>query len=120
MAKYVLLLHDAGAFPSDISPEEIQKIIERYVAWRRKVQQGGREVIGHKLRDGEGRLLRGAVGSPAVTDGPYAEATEVVGGLFIVDAASYDEAVSLARDCPHLDFGPIEIREVQPTPSAQM
>jgi hypothetical protein len=70
---------------------------------------------GHKLTDGEGRVLRGAVGSPKVTDGPYAEAREVIGGLFIVDAASYEEVVELSKDCPHLDFGTIEIREVQPT-----
>jgi hypothetical protein len=50
-----------------------------------------------------------------VTDGPYAEGREVIGGLFIVDAKSYDEVVALCRDCPHLDFGAIEIREIQPT-----
>jgi hypothetical protein len=115
MPKYVLLLHDAGTFPSDISPAEIQAIIERYVQWRQRLVQGGREVSGHKLRDGEGRVMRGAIGTPSVSDGPYAEAREVIGGLFIFDAASYDEAVRLCQDCPHLDFGSIEIREVDPT-----
>ena len=69
----------------------------------------------HKLTDGAGRVLRGAVGTPKVTDGPYAEAREVIGGPFIVEAANYEEVVDLSRDCPHLDFGTIEIREVQPT-----
>ncbi|MEZ5286110.1 MAG: YciI family protein [Vicinamibacterales bacterium] len=115
MPQYVLLLHDRGAFPSDISPEEIQAIIQRYVAWREKVSQGGRAVDGHKLRDGEGRVLRGRPGAPTVTDGPFAEAREVIGGLFVIEAASYDEAVALCGDCPHLDFGTIEIREVEPT-----
>ena len=50
-----------------------------------------------------------------VTDGPYAEAREVIGGLFMIEAANYDEVVELSKDCPHLDFGSIEIREVQPT-----
>ena len=115
MPNYVLLLHDAGSFPADISPQEIQAIIQRYVAWRQQVQQGGRAVTGHKLRDGEGRVLRGKSGAPAVKDGPYAEAREVIGGLFIIEAENYDEAVALCRDCPHLDFGAIEIREVEPT-----
>jgi hypothetical protein len=115
MLKYVLLLHDTGTLPAGIGPAEIQAIIQRYVAWRQSVQQGGRHVEGHKLRDGEGRVIRGGSGQPAVTDGPYAEAREVIGGLFILDAASYDEAVALCRDCPHLDFGAIEIREVEPT-----
>jgi hypothetical protein len=115
MPKYVLILHDSGAFPADISPDAIQAIIQRYVAWRQRVQRGGRQVDGHKLRDGEGRVMRGKPGQPSITDGPYAEAREVIGGLFILDAASYEEAAALCSDCPHLDFGAIEIREVEPT-----
>jgi hypothetical protein len=115
MKTYVMILHDSGAFPADISPDEIQAIIRRYVAWRQKLQQNGRTVVGHKLSDGEGRVMRGAPGSTRVTDGPYAEAREVIGGLFILEAGSYDEVVELSRDCPHLDFGTIEIRAVDPT-----
>jgi hypothetical protein len=115
MKKFILLLHDAGGIPPDLGPDQIQAIIERYVAWRTRIQADGRAVDGHKLTDGEGRVMRGSVGAPAIMDGPYAEAREVIGGLFIIDAASYDEVVELARDCPHLAFGTIEIREVQPT-----
>jgi hypothetical protein len=50
-----------------------------------------------------------------VSDGPFAEANEVMGGLFVIEAATYDEVVELCKDCPHLDFGSIEIREVEPT-----
>ena len=115
MPKFIMLLHDSGNFPPDLSPDQIQAIIERYVAWKQKVQANGRQVDGHKLTDGAGRVLRGAVGMPSVTDGPYAESREVIGGLFIVEAANYDEVVELSKDCPHLDFGIVEIREVQPT-----
>jgi hypothetical protein len=59
--------------------------------------------------------MKGSAGSARVTDGPYAEAREVIGGLFIVEAQNYEEVVELSKDCPHLDFGTIEIREVQPT-----
>jgi hypothetical protein len=115
MPKFIMLLHDSGTFPADISPDQMQAIIERYLAWKKRVQANGRNLDGHKLTDGAGRVLRGAVGTPTVTDGPYAEAREVIGGLFIVDAANYEEVVELSKDCPHLDFGTIEIREVQPT-----
>ena len=114
MPKFVLLLHDIGRF-DDLSPGQMQAIIQRYIAWRAKVQADGRSVTGHKLHDGEGRVMRGSGPSMQVTDGPYAEAREVIGGLFVIDAASYDEVVALAKDCPHLDFGAIEIRQVQPT-----
>ena len=115
MPNYILLLHDTGTMPEGMSPAEIQAVIQRYVAWRERIQQGGRKVDGHKLADGSGRVMRGSSGSAKVTDGPYAEAREVIGGLFIIEAGSYDEVVSLCQDCPHLDFGTIEIREVQPT-----
>ena len=114
MKTFIMLLHDAG-FPADISPDEIQAIIQRYVAWRSKIQQNGRKVSGHKLTDGEGRVMRGSGSQIRITDGPYVEAREVIGGLFIVEANNYEEVVELSKDCPHLDFGSIEIREVDPT-----
>lgn len=115
MPDYVLLLHDTGTLPASMSPADIQAVIQRYVAWRQRVQAGGRRVDGHKLVDESGRTMRGAAGKTTVTDGPYAESREVIGGLFIIEAGGYDEAVALCQDCPHLDFGTIEIREVQPT-----
>jgi hypothetical protein len=115
MPNYVLLLHDSGTSFPEMSAAEIQAVIQRYVAWRRRVQEGGRAVSGHKLVDREGRLMRGKRGSATVTDGPYAEAREVIGGLFVLEAKTYDEVVALCQDCPHLEFGTIEIREVQPT-----
>ena len=42
-----------------MSPADIQAVIQRYVAWRQRVQQGGRKVDGHKLVDGQGRVMRG-------------------------------------------------------------
>jgi hypothetical protein len=115
MPRYLLLLHDPGTMPEGIGPQEIQAIIQRYVDWRKKVETAGHAVMGHKLRDGEGRVMKSANGRVSVTDGPYAEAREVVGGLFVVDADSYDQVQALCADCPHLDFGTIEIREIQPT-----
>jgi hypothetical protein len=114
MPQYMLLLRDTGNFPAAISPEEIQAIIQRYIDWRKKVATGGRAISGHKLKDGEGRTMRGKVGAPVVTDGPYAEAKEIIGGLYVIEARDYSEAQRLASDCPHLEFGSIEIREIEP------
>jgi hypothetical protein len=48
-----------------------------------------------------------------VTDGPYSETKEVLGGYYIVSADSYERAIDLARDCPHFDYGgAIEVREL--------
>ena len=110
MPRFVLLLRDNGSFPADASPDEIQRIIQRYRDWSEKVNSRG-----EKLRDGEGRVLRRHGSKTTVTDGPFAESREVLGGYFILEAPTYDDAVKLCDDCPHLDFGSIEIRAIEPT-----
>lgn len=110
MPKFVLMLRDNGSFPSHISPEEIQAIIEKYRVWNARV--GGE---GQKLRDDEGRVLVRQSGGVTVTDGPYVESKEVVGGFMIIDADSYEDAVRHCQDSPHLEYGSIEIRQVEPT-----
>jgi hypothetical protein len=108
MPQFVLMLRDTGMFPSDISPEEIQSIIQRYTDWKIKVQG-----TGQKLYDGEGRIVVRKDGGIAVTDGPYVESKEVLGGYFLLEAEDYDTVTKLVEDCPHLDFGSIEIRRIE-------
>jgi hypothetical protein len=112
MAKYVLMLRDTGTYPG-MSPEQIQKTFERYRAWADSLQQRGKLVAGQKLRSGEGRVMKRNGSKVSVTDGPFVEAKEIIGGQFIIEANDYKEALSLANDCPHLDFGSIEVREVE-------
>lgn len=112
MAQYVLLLRDNGSFPTDMSGEEMQAIIRRYKAWSDGLRAEGRFKGGEKLKDREGRLMRRASSGVSVTDGPFAEAKEIIGGFFLIEAASYEDAVKRANDCPHLDFGTIEVREI--------
>lgn len=102
--------------PADMefTPEMIQAVIEKYNAWTEKLMQSGHLVSLNKLRDGEGRVLRGFGEKQVVTDGPYVETKEVIGGYWIINAASYQEAVRLASDSPQLELGgTIEIREVE-------
>lgn len=113
MPNFVLFLYeDPDAF-TNFSPEELQAIIRRYTAWGQRLAESGRKVAGQKLHDGTGRLLRKRDERLLVTDGPYAEAREVIGGYYIVRADTFEQAVELASDCPHLEFGQIEIREIE-------
>lgn len=114
MPQFVLLLRDApGSFPADASPEEMQSIIGRYREWSQRVRTAPGS---QKLRDREGRVVRRDGTSLAVTDGPYAESREVLGGFFVVEADDYDQAQQLVADCPHLDYGSIEIRQIEVMP----
>ena len=119
MAEFMLLLHeDPGTSGfQGLAPEEIEKVIGEYVAWRQQLAQSGRLAGGKKLRDEGGRWLTGENGRVRVVDGPFSEANEVIGGFFMITAADYSEAVQISSDCPHLKYGGrIELREVEPTP----
>jgi hypothetical protein len=113
MARYALFLHDNPEAFVGMSPEQMQQVIEKYVAWGGRLRAAGVLEGGQKLADEPGRVMRGSNGQVRVTDGPYSETKEVLGGYYIVSASGYDQAVDLARDCPHLEYGgAIEVREV--------
>ena len=65
----------------------------------------------HRLAEDSGKVLRNG----RVTDGPYSEAKEVLGGYFLIEAANYDQAVERTKDHPHLHYGgTIEVRAIHP------
>ena len=53
-------------------------------------------------------------GKPQLLDGPFAEAKEMVGGFFLIDCASLDEAIDIARRCPAAEWATVEVRAVAP------
>jgi hypothetical protein len=113
MPDFLLLLHQSPAKFHDLSPEEIQKIITKYKAWREDLVGRNKIRGGQKLTDDVGRRLRIQGEKVSVTEGPFSESQEVLGGFFAVEAADYDEAVDIARTCPHLTGGQwIEVRQV--------
>ncbi|NOT09763.1 MAG: transcription initiation protein [Gemmatimonadales bacterium] len=114
MSLFVLLPRNDGDPFAGLTPAEIQVILGKYMAWTGKLRSADKLRMGHKLRDGDGRVLNGTNGKLAITDGPFCEAKEVVGGIWIIEAADYEEAVALSRDCPHLAIGSLEIRAVEP------
>jgi hypothetical protein len=65
-------------------------------------------------RQSKGARVEVRGGRPIVTDGPFVETKELVGGLVLVEAASRDEAIALAARCPHATWGRVEVRGVAP------
>jgi hypothetical protein len=115
MQRYLLLIRGEEGRYAALSPEEIQGILQRFAKWREELTAGGHNPQGQKLRDGTGRNLKLSGGKLIVTDGPFAETREILGGYYMFDAESFEQAVELAKGCPVLPFGPIEIREVETT-----
>lgn len=93
-----------------LSPEQTQRVSEDWMAWFKGLMAEGKAVAGHPLGF-EGKSISGK--NRAVIDGPFAEAKEAVGGYFMLDVATMDEAVEIARQCPGLPFGAkVEVRPV--------
>jgi hypothetical protein len=114
MAQYTLMLRgESDSAFAKLSPAEMQAIVARYHTWAEGLGAAGKLAGSHKLYDGQGRVMRRNAGKVVVTDGPFTEGKEVIGGLFVIEAASYDEAIAIADGCPHLDFGSIEVRAVE-------
>ena len=116
MPKYLMIARDAGSWEQvakGASPSEIQAILGKYKAWSDRVAQKGNLRSGEKLRDGDGRVVRSESKNLRVTNGPYSEGKEVIGGFWILEAGSYEEAAQLASDNPHLEHGSLELREIE-------
>lgn len=114
MPEYMVLLHEDPATTKNYSPTQMQALIQRYGEWINGLRAQGRASLGKKLTDEGGRHVRMEKGKMVVSEGPYAEAKDVLTGFFIITAANYEEAQALVAGGPHYEFGWIELREVDP------
>jgi hypothetical protein len=113
MPQYILLLHDNPAAFATLSPEDMQKVVEKYMAWGARMRQAGVLRDGKKLVDDHGKVLRKSGTHVRLTDGPYSETKEILGGFYMVDANSYDHVAEIVQDSPHFEYGgTIEVREI--------
>jgi hypothetical protein len=108
--QYVLLIYDDANQWENVGPEEMQSLYGEYFA----VSQLPNTKGGAQLQPvGTARSVRVRDGEPVVTDGPFAETKEVLGGFYIIDAESQDEAEQIAARIPSARMGgTVEVRPV--------
>src|SRR5947199_10599643 len=106
--KYLLFLRSAPAKQEAPSPAQMQQMYAAFSAWQEKFKASIVD-MGGRLRPG-GKILTPS----GVTDGPFAEAKEIVGGYMVVAAENYDGALEVARECPGVvrPGSTVEIREI--------
>ena len=101
-----------GGDHSTLSPDEMQKHMQEWGAWMENLGKAGKFKGGDPLEDG-GKIVSGKT-NKVVTDGPFPEAKELVGGYLIVQAESVGEAAEMAKGCPGLLFGcTVEVRPIK-------
>ena len=80
------------------------------MAWFKRLTDDGKAIAGNPL-ERESKIVSGK--NRVVSDGPFAESKEAIGGYFLLDVASFDDAVAIARECPGLPHGvQVEVRPV--------
>ena len=115
--KYALLIYGDETAWADFSEEEKAKlradVMPRWNALFDELGKADPNVGGKELdHGGTGRVVRVVDGERVVTDGPFAETKEVLGGAFFVELPDLDEAIRLAALIPSAETGSIEIRPI--------
>ncbi len=106
-----LLLFRGSDWDKGLSPEQLQKTVDQFMAWFERLKEQGKVKAGQPL-ERKGKIVSGKNGR-TVADGPFAESKEAIGGYFLLQADDLDEAVAVAKQCPALEYGStVEVRPV--------
>ena len=110
-AQFLLLLRQPYEGPPP-APEELREIMGHFGRWMDGLRAKG-AVVGTNGLEFGGKVLRGRRGV-TMSDGPFAETKEIVGGYVLIKADTLAQAVEFARDCPGLDYRmSVEVRPVK-------
>lgn len=109
-SEYMLLFRGMH-WDKNLSPQEIQNVMSRWIDWFDRLTQEGKAKAGQPLTE-KGKIISGKKGQKVV-DGPFAESKESIAGYILLHVATLDEAVKIAKECPGLDYGiSVEVRLV--------
>ena len=116
MPRFMMLMHPAE-FPAtgEAPPAELIAAMMRFND--ELAQAGVLLALDGLMQPSEGARVRFGTERPTVTDGPFTEAKELIGGYWIIEASSQEEAVQWATRCPAKDGDMIEVRRVQDVPA---
>jgi hypothetical protein len=108
MEKFMLIFQ--GIHNPAQSPETMQSQMGKWMNWINELRKTDTYLSGEPLLPG-GKLIKGS--NKTVTDGPYTEGKEIVGGYFIIKADNIEEAVKISKDCPDYELGgSVQVRQV--------
>src|SRR5246500_1025999 len=104
-----MLLFKGTLWDRELSPEELQQVMTRWMNWLDRLTQEGKVRSAHPLAN-QGKIIHLKKGAP--TDGPFAESKEAIGGYFLLQV-SEEEALEIAKECPALKHGvSVEVRPI--------
>ena len=105
--KFLFLVHGDSEAEAAMTSDERMAIVREHMAYADLLRGRGVHVLGEALNGGAATVRPGE--PPIVTDGPFAETKEAVGGFYVVDCASRDEAIELAALIPQSPGVAVEV-----------
>src|ERR671931_1449772 len=116
--QYLLLIHDEEAHWGRISEDERNAIMQEYFAYSNELRERGAYVTGAQLQPtSTATTVQVRDGETLTTDGPFAETKEQLGGYYLIDVESLDEAIEWAAKIPSARLGKIEVRPLVMRPA---
>jgi len=112
---YMLLILEDPAQRGTRTREEGEAVFGRMVDFARKLKAQDRLLAVESLASQQkGARVQVRAGKAQVLDGPFAEAKEMIGGFFLLDVKTREEALAIARECPAAEWATVEVRETGP------
>jgi hypothetical protein len=108
---YMLLIMEPRGQRAERSAVQGREVYERMQQYAAALKQRG-VLLGANALKSDALRLTVAQGRAQVLDGPFTESKELIGGFFLVDCGTRDEALAIARDCPAAAWASIEVREL--------
>ena len=112
---YLLLIREPRGQRADRNEEEGKQAYESMLRFGEGLAKRGILVAAESLRDdSQGVRVSIRDGKTGLVDGPFTESKEMIGGFFLLDVSSKEEAIEIARQCPAAAFATVEVRELAP------
>jgi len=112
--KFLFMIYHDERVLEDLPKQEMQALVDSALDYDEEIRRSGHYIVSNALQPARtARTLRVREGKVLVTDGPFAETREQLGGFFLVEARDLDEACAVASRFPPARLGIIEVRPVQ-------
>lgn len=112
MAQYAILIYEAESGYANAGQDVWQKMMEAHTRFAGQVGEKGGKILGGEALEPTGTAT--SIRNDVVTDGPFVETKEALGGFYLIDARDLDHAIEIAKLCP-APFGGVEVRPIMDT-----
>jgi hypothetical protein len=112
---FMLLIMESGEQRRSRPKEEGRRAMDRMLRFSEDLKARGVLKVSESLRsDAEGVRIEARGGKRTFSDGPFTESKEIIGGIFLLECRTREEALAIANECPAVEWATVEVRETGP------